>query len=94
MDTVIFRNRITGRLVEAVQYSSENDREVFEWAPGKQHHEPGGQVRGMNVFTPEGRRRAVWGDWIFRDEGTDRFWVAPADGFDDDYELVAAEVPA
>lgn len=32
--------------------------------------------------------RADVGDWVYRDKGTDRYWVAPEDGFDDDYEPV------
>lgn len=80
----LFRHRVTGSLVEAVQYGPDNGRAVFEWAPGKQHHTPAG-VDGMNVDTPEGRRHAAHGDWILREAGTDRFWVAPVYGFDDDY---------
>jgi len=85
METTLYRNRIyRDQIVEAVQYTRDNDREVFEWAPGKQHYEPGGRIVGMNIFTPEGRRWAVWGDWVFRDQGTDRFWTCCQDAFEDD----------
>lgn len=89
METVLYRNRIyRDRVVEAVQYTRDNDGEVFEWIPGKQFIGPAPYygVEGLTVFTPEGRRRAVWGDWIYRDKGTDRFWTTCPDAFDDDYE--------
>ena len=90
METTLYRNRIyRDRLVEAVQYTRDNDREVWEWIPGKHFIGPGPgyAVEGLTVFTPEGRRRAVWGDWIYRDLDTDRFWTTGQDAFDDDYEL-------
>ena len=91
METTLYRNRIyRDRLVDAVQYTRDNDLEVFEWAPGKQFIGSGNTVEGLTVFTPEGRRHAVWGDWIYRDQGTDRFWTTCQDAFDDDYEQVTA----
>jgi hypothetical protein len=93
METTLYRNRIyRDRLVEAVQYARDNDREVFEWVPGKQHYEPGGRIEGMNIFTPEGRKHAVWGDWVYRDKGTDRFWTCSQDAFEDDYEPAEVSV--
>lgn len=90
MKTDLYRNRIyRDRLVEAVQYTCDNDREVFEWVPGKQFIDADGAVQGLTVFTPEGRRRAVWGDWVYRDKDTDRFWTTGQDAFDDDYEPAA-----
>jgi hypothetical protein len=91
METVLYRNRIyRHRLVEAVQYTCDNDREMFEWVPGKQFigPHPSFAVEGLTVFTPEGRRKAVWGDWVYRDQGTDRFWVGGPDAFEDSYEPV------
>lgn len=91
METALYRNRIyRDRVVEAVLYTRDNDREVFEWVPGKQFIGPGPgyPVEGLTVFTPQGRRKAVWGDWIYRDQGTDRFWTTCQDAFDDDYEAV------
>lgn len=53
METTLYRNRIyRDRYVEAVQYSRDNDREVFEWAPGKQHYEPGRPDRGHQHLHP------------------------------------------
>jgi hypothetical protein len=91
IDTTLYRNRFNpDRLVNAVQYTRENDQAVYEWAPGKQHHEPGGRINGMNVFTPDGRRRAVWGDWIYHDCGSENFWVASSEAFADSYEQVGS----
>jgi hypothetical protein len=90
MQTTRYRYRnMPDHIIEAVQLTADNERDVFEWAPGKQFYEPGGTINGLTIFTPEGRRRAVRGDWVYRDEGTDRFWTTCQDAFDDDYEQVA-----
>lgn len=87
METIRYRNRFTAdRIVEAVQLSKGNGREVFEWAPGKQFFGPDHTYPGLTIFTPDGRAAAIWGDYVYRDEGTDRFWTAGPDAFVDSYE--------
>lgn len=56
METTTYRNRITGRLVEAVQLAEDNGAEVFEWAPGKQFYGPDSRrpTTSLTIFTPEG----------------------------------------
>lgn len=93
MKTTLYRNRIfRNRFVEAIQFARDNDREVFEWVPGKQFIGPAPDyaVEGLTIFTPEGRRKAVHGDWVYRDQCTDRFWTCCQDAFEDDYEPVEA----
>lgn len=91
----VYRNRTHhSRQVEAVQYTRDNGRPVFEWAPCKQRFEPGMRVEGLTIFTgpgQAGRDRAVYGDWVFRDIQGGSFWVASPEAFEDSYELTDQE---
>lgn len=92
METALYRNRANpSRIVEAVQLTNANMRQVFEWAPGKQHVGPGPDYRwdGLNIFVGDGsRRHATYGDWVYRDQGTERYWMAKPGPFAYEYKLV------
>jgi hypothetical protein len=90
--TALYRHRTDpSRIVEAVQLTNADMRQVFEWAPGKQHVGPGPDYRwdGLNIFAGDGsRQHATDGDWVYRDQGTERYWVDAPKAFADDYEPI------
>lgn len=89
MEMTVYRNRFNhDRTVEAVQLTKDNGAEVFEWTPGKQFYGPGPDYApdGLTVFTPDGRVKANWGDYVYRDQDTERYWVTGPDAFVDSYE--------
>jgi hypothetical protein len=53
----------------AVQLTSENGPQVWEWADSKPYYEPDKTISGLTVFTPAGRVKAEFGDWIIRTTG-------------------------
>jgi hypothetical protein len=61
--------------IEAVQLTRENLSAVFEWADSKPFFGPApaeGEpmpVTGLTVFEPTGRRKANFGDWIYKTPG-------------------------
>lgn len=93
MQTARYRSRTDDTyIVECVQLTRANAADVFEWAPGKQHYGPGSvPTADLNVFTPNGRQHAGQGDYIYRERGTDRFWVSEPDAFLDSFVPVQAE---
>ncbi len=61
----------SGREVQAAQLTRETFAEIFEWSPGKQFFGPAPEgepmpVTGYTVFTPHGRVKAEYGDWVVR----------------------------
>lgn len=64
-------------LIEAVQLTPENGAAVWEWADSKPFYGPaptaGGPmpITGLTVFTPTGRVKAEFGDWVYRTPGGD-----------------------
>lgn len=77
LTTAIYRNRYTGRTIEAVQLTAGNERDVFEWAPGKQFIGPGPDYApdGLTIFTDAGRVHAKAGHWVYCDTVTGGFNV-------------------
>lgn len=76
-----------GAKVTAVQLTRATLPDVFEWAPGKAFWDPnpngeGLRITGYTVFTPQGRHKAEFFDWIVRDQAG-RFHVYTADEFAD-----------
>ena len=74
---------VTGRL------EADNVSEVTAWSGGSYYTEAergGVGPSTLVIQTPDCANYAVQGDWVFRDVDTDRYWVAPEGGFDDDYE--------
>ena len=63
--------------IDAVQLTPENGAQVWEWADSKPFYGPApaeGPLRpvtGLTVFTPTGRVKAEFGDWIYRTPGGD-----------------------
>jgi len=63
--------------VDAVRLTSDNLWDVFEWANSKPFYGPkqsGDQqhpITGLTVFTPTGRVKAEFGDWVYRTPGGD-----------------------
>lgn len=62
-----------GVTVEAVQLTETNHNAVWEWAESKPFFSPNPPgatgplpVTGLTIFTPTGRRKAGYGDWIIR----------------------------
>lgn len=59
--------------VEAIQLTVENLWQVFEWADSKpffgpkQDDDTEHPITGLTVFTPDGRVKAEFGDWIVRE---------------------------
>lgn len=62
-----------GVTVEAVQLSGANHNAAWEWAESKPYFDnaPGGGliITGLTIFTPTGRRKANYGDWVIRRGG-------------------------
>lgn len=48
---------------------------------------PALRVTGLSVFTPGGKVKANWGDWIVRTR-KGHFWVVRAEDFEKDYREV------
>lgn len=88
METTRFRYRaMPDHIIEAVQLTTENERDVFEWAPGKQFYVTGDQTDGLTIFCGDGsRRHATHGSWVYREAGTDHFGVCGAEVFADYFE--------
>lgn len=63
--------------IDAVQLAPENGGQVWEWADSKPFYSPerdrNGQLilTGLAVFTPTGRVKAEFGDWIYQTPGGD-----------------------
>jgi hypothetical protein len=63
--------------IDAVQLTGDNINDVFEWADSKPFFSPAPAagdpmpVTGLTVFTPTGRVKAEFGDWIYRTPGGD-----------------------
>lgn len=62
-----------GVTVEAVQLSPDNGHLVFEWADSKPFFSPRPEgddgplpITGLTIFTPTGRRKAEYGDWVIK----------------------------
>ncbi len=59
-----------GVTVQAVQLTEANHNAVWEWAESKPFFDnaPGGGliITGLTIFTPGGRRKASYGDWVIR----------------------------
>ncbi len=62
-----------GATAEAVQLTEANHNAVWEWAESKPYfspHPPGVTgplaITGLTIFTPTGRRKAEYGDWVIR----------------------------
>ncbi len=65
-----------GVTVEAVQLTEANHNAVFEWADSKPYFSPRPAgitgplpITGLTIFTPTGRRKANFGDWVVRAGG-------------------------
>ncbi len=67
-----------GVTVEAVQLTEANHNIVFEWAESKPYYDPRPHgaaekdplpISGLTIFTPAGRRKAEYGDWVIRRGG-------------------------
>ena len=59
---------------EAAQLTPENLWQVFEWAESKPYHSPdpdgpGTVITGLTIFTPAGRAKAEYGDWVVHTRG-------------------------
>lgn len=75
--------------VEARQLTRENGAALWEWADSKPHYGPDGTVDGLTIWTPDGRVKANFGDWIVK--GVDgSFRPVKADVFAETYEPVEA----
>jgi len=64
-----------GVTVEAVQLTPETHNAVWEWAESKPFYSPRPAdlaedkplpITGLTIFTPAGRRKANYGDWVIR----------------------------
>ncbi len=61
------------RNIQAVKLTRENLWDVHEWADSKPFHGPMANpddkdfpITGLTVFTPTGRVKAEFGDWVYR----------------------------
>lgn len=66
-------------IVHAALLTRQNGADVWEWANSRPYFDlssNGGLIiTGLTVFTPEGRAKANFGDWITRDsQGAFRVW--------------------
>lgn len=66
-------------IAHAVLLTRQNGADVWEWANSKPYFDlaPNGglTITGLTVFTPEGRVKADFGNWITKDsQGTFRVW--------------------
>lgn len=75
--------------VEAVQFTRENGAALWEWADSKPHYGPDRAVDGLTIWTPEGRVKADFGDWITKD-AKGKFRPVKADIFAATYKPVEA----
>jgi hypothetical protein len=72
--------------VDAVQLTTDNLWQVYEWADSKPFYGPkqDGDTRhpitGLTVFTANGRVKAEFGDWVYR-TGDGRFDTASTGAF-------------
>jgi hypothetical protein len=68
------------RAVEARLLTRENGAQLWEWADSKPHYGPDREVDGLTIWTPDGRVKADFGDWIVKDENG-AFWPVKPDTF-------------
>lgn len=64
-----------GVTVDAVQLTKANHNAVWEWSDSKPFYSPRPvgvaedkplPITGLTIFTPTGRRKASYGDWVVR----------------------------
>lgn len=84
-DVLKFRKRPI--VIEAMQFTPETGRAVWEWADSKPMYDPHGQVCGLRIYTLEGDMKADFGDWIIRGVQGE-FYPCKPDIFETTYELV------
>lgn len=72
----LIRLQRDGVTVEAVQLTPENHNAVWDWAHSKPYYDPNPAgvtgpppITGLTIFTPNGRRKANYGDWVIRSGG-------------------------
>lgn len=86
------KNTLAAPEVQAVQLTPENGGAVWEWADSKPYVEPDSisRISGLTIFTPEGRIKADFGDWVIRD-AAGKFYPCKPDTFAATYELVPGD---
>jgi hypothetical protein len=80
-------------VVEARRLTRENGRELWEWANSKPWYGSDGRVHGLSIYTPHGRIKADFGDFIIKDPDGSFRPIKP-DIFEAAYEPVATAEPA
>ncbi|GAA1395229.1 hypothetical protein ACFQZ4_24070 [Catellatospora coxensis] len=89
----IGRYRNADALFDAVQLTPENGPQVWEWADSKPFFDPDGTITGLTIYTPFGRVKANFGDWIVLDP-KGGFFPVEADLFAAVYSDTAQEARA
>ncbi|GAA2411049.1 hypothetical protein GCM10010404_81200 [Nonomuraea africana] len=67
-------------IAEACLLTPENGHLLWEWAASKPWYGADGQVDGLSIYTPGGRVKADFGDWIVKD-GHGAFWPVKPEAF-------------
>lgn len=84
------RKGSSNAIVEAVKVSSESVNEIAKWARAQVVEEldalTGDATEGLNVKTPDGKRRASRGMYVIK-HGS-RFYVAGGNRFESMYEAI------
>jgi hypothetical protein len=74
-------------VVEAMRFTAENGRQVWEWADSKPMYDGEGRVIGLRIYTLEGDMKANFGDWIIKGVQGE-FYPCKPDIFEATYEAV------
>lgn len=85
-----YAKKSSGLFVEAARVSEDSVEEIASWTGGQIVEERDAithqAIEGLNITTPEGRKRASWGAYVFKIG--DEFFVAPGGQFEALYSRV------
>lgn len=79
--------RKKSEIVEAIKYTLDNSRDVFDFAKGKIGHDLLPCSTDLMIKTSEGTLRVAVGNYIIKDEKGE-FYPYPSDVFEYMYEVV------